>query len=663
MPRVFEPGNEDNSFYIEPLTMADEFLPFIALNTDKLQEDNPDLDMPEFTEGTELSPILDNIPVQENGIFTITNYQEEITLTFNVKRGTNEVIMDDDGIIELCVDKEIEGITFSQTQFETEFGQEISVTITKQDLLLEGELELRFVASDNVKAFVFDGEFDSVFCGVVRIAFQKTIAYETLKIKINNQANNEPLAHAMIDCFEIEGAFNYKQIFKHGQKLPSTQNEIMIKQSCLKSLGYYNGRNSEIDGKEGKGTTNGYNNFWKFRGFDNISHSHKPPENALQIEQSNRFTDKDGVVELKILKTALINADVKIKIGLKGIKISLSTSVYNKTVELNIKKSTATFESFDGDNINEDGEVKLYVDAKCCCNRGMTKTDLQNLAPNATAANRDKYRDGINITCNEFGIHTCLEKAHFLAQMLVESANLSAVEEGNVNSTDYGGFPGRGLMQLTYKNTYEEYGEFVDEDFTSSQTAKQKIEKEPHASASGGWFFTLFKANGPVNASKQDDFLEVSAIVNGGFNGLNLRKSNLDTCKSYLKTLCSEVKLNNNIYNFSDSNISSNSTYSFGWAIWHDSKFPSKEGVEKSDTEALAGYNKVIDLNSNRKNTYGLLSLSTFNEYRTKETINGKEVENVYFTTVANKRKADFEEEEENENTDESNPTTTPNER
>ena len=62
----------------------------------------------------------------------------------------------------------------------------------------------------------------------------------------------------------------------------------------------------------------------------------------------------------------------------------------------------------------------------------------------------------------------CLEKAHFIAHTLHETASYSLLEEGlggKAESEVYDGYKGRGLMQLTYKNNYELYGLAVNENF------------------------------------------------------------------------------------------------------------------------------------------------------------------------------------------------------
>ncbi|PKQ60638.1 hypothetical protein BZG01_20665, partial [Labilibaculum manganireducens] len=527
------------------------------------------------------------------------------------------------------------GITFNQESFETGFGKEFKLIITKTDPLLEKEVELLFLARDNDALLDNAGELKDVLCGRLKIKFIKNIEYVDLNLKFNNLANNQVLAHAMVESYKVEGAFTYEQSFLHGQKLPQPSTLVRKKQVYLKNLALYSG---DIDGDDGPGTKTAFKSFWINRAYDTEKFTQEQLLKGIEKEDGNRCTDENGEIKFKILKSALIGSDVVLTISLKDIQSSLLTNNYTDSIQIKIKKNTAVFESFDGIDVSDTGIVEINVNALCTCSRGLTETDFQNLAPNATASDRDSYLNGINIVCNDFGIHTCLEKAHFIAQVLHESANLSATAESNVSATAYGGFPGRGLMQLTYESTYQAYGDFVGDNFTKIEN-RQKLETAPHSYLSAGWIYTVGKKNDPYNAAKNDDFLEVTARINGAFNGFNDRKTKLTTCKNYLKDLCSEEMLNNNIYNFEDSGISSNTIYSFAWGIWHDSKFTCKSGVTKDDDKAIDGYQKVVDTSTTRRDTYDMTNEDEFSEFKVTE--NGNE--HVYIRTVATQRKNSLE--------------------
>ncbi|WGE59470.1 glycoside hydrolase, family 19 [Actinobacillus equuli] len=95
----------------------------------------------------------------------------------------------------------------------------------------------------------------------------------------------------------------------------------------------------------------------------------------------------------------------------------------------------------------------------------LTKEQLSELSGNSLG---DKYIEYINNDRYKFGIKTCMDLGHFLAQMLHESGNFVYVKEvgGDALKTKkYWPFIGRGLIQITHERNYKGYGDFVKEDF------------------------------------------------------------------------------------------------------------------------------------------------------------------------------------------------------
>ncbi len=645
--RVYEVGRESNYAECEGLTFWDEFLPYVRLDVDSFMENNSSLKEPKLGEEPKsLSGTLNILTEEQKKVYTIVTDEDETIIPLVIEKGSDKN-MDEDGIIEVCADKKVEGISFEKESFETSVGSTILLKVTKTDPTLEDEIELRLVANDDPGYIGEEGELEDVLCGRVIVKFKKSIEYVSLDMKFNNLANNEPLARAMVQSYTINGAFTYQQNFAHGQKCPQSSDDLKKKQTYLKHLGLYT---DDIDGDIKNNPIDAFNTFWSNRGYNVDDFTDGQLLNGIELEEGNMYTDENGEMKFKILKSALINADTTLTFQLNDIDSSLSNDNFSESIEIHIKKQTESFESFDGDDVNSDGVVEINVNAACICNRGMTLVDLENLAPNAIANDRSTYLDAINLTCNEFEIHTCIEKAHFIAQLLTESANLSATKEFGVSNTSYGGYPGRGLIQLTYKSTYRGYEQFVGtegeneqnktDDFTSSLTNKEKLEQLPHAALSAGWFYRMYKG-GILSASREDDILEVTARINGGFNGFNDRKNKLTTCKAYLKTLCSNSQLDSDTYNYEDSRIYNNRTYTFGWAIYHDTKFTCKTGVTKDNDGALVAYQRFQSFSntSSLKNTYQIATLSEFSEYRKTET-NGKGVEEtvVYFDDVVTDR-------------------------
>jgi predicted chitinase len=223
----------------------------------------------------------------------------------------------------------------------------------------------------------------------------------------------------------------------------------------------------------------------------------------------------------------------------------------------------------------------------------ITFDELKKIAKYGKEKDLSKHLPGINLAFKNFAIDTPLKRAHFLAQVINESGYFSCTKEQGVKDTDYGGFPGRGLIQLTYKSNYEAYGEFVNEDFTSSEDKKRKLEEDPHAANSAGWYWSKFaKLN---DAAQKNDFIFIVRIVNGGFIGYNNRLAILKNALTVLdpeKTISTE-------YSFSSSKVYNEMLACFGWGIWHDPE-TDKEGCTKDNEKAKEGYNRFIELHDQR---------------------------------------------------------------
>ena len=175
----------------------------------------------------------------------------------------------------------------------------------------------------------------------------------------------------------------------------------------------------------------------------------------------------------------------------------------------------------------------------------------------------DAVYEQIEDTCKKFNIITNLRLAHFLAQCAHESGNFRAVSE-NLNYSEnglkkvfgkyfpgdlaasyarqpekiaarvYGGrmgngdestkegwkFRGRGYIQLTGKNNYSKFGQFIGEDITSNPDLVAT--KYPLASAA--FFFNRNNLWSTCDLGSSDDIVKkVTKRVNGGYNGLDDR--------------------------------------------------------------------------------------------------------------------------------------------
>lgn len=156
----------------------------------------------------------------------------------------------------------------------------------------------------------------------------------------------------------------------------------------------------------------------------------------------------------------------------------------------------------------------------------------------ATEANAIKYLDPLITTMERYWIKTPVQQAAFLATISVESARLSQVEEGLFYSKPerlvlifprlfstveeaapyarnplalseklYGGYHGRGLIQLTHKANYEACSRDLGVDFVNEP--KLLITPE-YAALSAGWFWDKNGCNQVAH-----DMTRVTRIVNG----------------------------------------------------------------------------------------------------------------------------------------------------
>jgi putative chitinase len=135
-------------------------------------------------------------------------------------------------------------------------------------------------------------------------------------------------------------------------------------------------------------------------------------------------------------------------------------------------------------------------------------------------------------TLASYGITTRLRIAHFLAQTCHESAGFSTTVEfasgeayegrkdlGNTHPGDGPRYKGRGLIQLTGRANYREYGKALGID----------LEGHPERAAEPVLSLRIaceyWKRRGINGPCDRDDIREVTRRINGGFNGLEARRA------------------------------------------------------------------------------------------------------------------------------------------
>lgn len=141
-------------------------------------------------------------------------------------------------------------------------------------------------------------------------------------------------------------------------------------------------------------------------------------------------------------------------------------------------------------------------------------------------------------------IDTPLRQAHFLAQVGHESgefrfraeiANGEAyqgrVDLGNLQPGDGRRFKGRGLIQLTGRANYGEYGRAIGREAELLATP-ELVETDPDLCVDvAGWFWAKKNLN---NLADVDDLTSLTKRVNGGLNGIDDRRRLLLRAKALL---------------------------------------------------------------------------------------------------------------------------------
>jgi putative chitinase len=199
-------------------------------------------------------------------------------------------------------------------------------------------------------------------------------------------------------------------------------------------------------------------------------------------------------------------------------------------------------------SVNTDGKI-LPNDVTICklkegLPNGFTETKLSAIMIHSSSNSSRKYYNALNVKMLESGISTPIRMAHFLAQLAHESGELRYSEEiasgdayegradlGNSEPGDGRRFKGRGLIQLTGRSNYEAYGKTRGKDYTASNKT-DLLANDPFIAVDVScWYWVENDLN--ILADK-DDIRAVTKAINGGYNGLEDRKSKLERAKFFL---------------------------------------------------------------------------------------------------------------------------------
>ncbi len=181
-----------------------------------------------------------------------------------------------------------------------------------------------------------------------------------------------------------------------------------------------------------------------------------------------------------------------------------------------------------------DGTVAALLDR---IPAGIIPEKIHGSLVNAELIDIQIYFPGLKTVLERYDISTPRRIAHFLAQIGHESGDLRYHEEiasgsayegranlGNTVPGDGRRFKGRGLIQLTGRANYTDYGAAIGRDLTIDGQWEQVAEDPLLASDVAGWFWKRHKLN---EIADTDNIKRVTKIINGGYNGLDDRIARL----------------------------------------------------------------------------------------------------------------------------------------
>lgn len=162
----------------------------------------------------------------------------------------------------------------------------------------------------------------------------------------------------------------------------------------------------------------------------------------------------------------------------------------------------------------------------------------------ASEENVTELAAGLQQTMAARQIDTPLRRAHFLAQVGCESGELRFMEEiasgqdyegrrdlGNTQAGDGQRFKGRGLIQLTGRANYTEYGRALGREAEILAQPELVASDKTLCADVAGWYWARRELNALAD---RDDLTAITRRVNGGLNGLEERRRLLQRAKALL---------------------------------------------------------------------------------------------------------------------------------
>ena len=250
---------------------------------------------------------------------------------------------------------------------------------------------------------------------------------------------------------------------------------------------------------------------------------------------------------------------------------------------------------------NADGAAEHRIlPGDCACGRDLTIDELVAIFPSRKKAQLEPFLVPINAMLKMYEIDSCMRKAHALAQIGHESGSLRYRAEilpaGKTEEEAYAGYKGRGLIQITFKAKYQEYGDYKCMNFLDEN--RLKLETHEYATDSAGWFWNFGSPYKLSEYADKNDLILISTAINGGFNGFDDRASIFKRAHGVL--LAPKCKTEENrsadFLPFEKSKAYHTRDMAFGWGLWSDPN-SKKHGLTKDAAASKAGYLRFLELN------------------------------------------------------------------
>ena len=169
---------------------------------------------------------------------------------------------------------------------------------------------------------------------------------------------------------------------------------------------------------------------------------------------------------------------------------------------------------------------------------------LHILMPLSSQEQADTFAAPLTAAMDANQINTPLRQVHFLAQLGHESGSLRFTAElasgaayegrtdlGNTQPGDGPRFKGRGLIQITGRTNYTNYGDDRGQDYITGRNPNLLATDPNIAADCSGWFWATRHLN---ELADNDDLLTITKRINGGTNGLDDRARRLKLAKCLL---------------------------------------------------------------------------------------------------------------------------------